>query len=541
MATYSQTPGLLNIKAVTGSHFSCQLNFGVDLSSYSFDSSIVLQEYPVKREQEITVTIDNAVSGIITLSLTESQTAEIGSLSNKKWYLNWVTGGIRQTILAGRFELSDIPIGQNIVTSTGVTINTQDVNITLSAFSNAALDGKQPLDADLTAIAGLSPNDDDFIQRKSGEWTNRSIAEVKSDLGITNVDNTSDVNKPLSTATINALSDKVNSNQISSFGYSLIDDASASEARATLELGNMSQQSAETVNITGGSATLTTPLGMSSGGTNSNLSPTNGGVVYSSSTNIAISPAGEIGQFLRSNGAAAPSWENVAGDWDSLAGKPSTFPPSSHTHPLSDLQQSSALTGQVPTWSGSEWIPQTPTGGTGDGATGATGVTGATGATGLTGATGSGLTGTTGATGLTGATGPAGATGPDGATGPQGDPGGATGATGATGASGFTASYLTEPPEDPEAGDRWVNTLTLVEYQYYDSQWVEINSVATGATGPAGGATGATGATGPAVDTTNFISNNLDDLTPIKVIRAITQAEYDSLGIYDPFTIYFIK
>jgi len=310
MATYAQTPGLLNIKGVVGAHFSCQLNFGTNLSAYTFDSAIVLQEYPVKREQAITVTVDNAAQGIITLSLTQNQTTSVGAISKKKWYLNWTVGGIKQTILAGTFELSDIPLGQNIVTSTGVTINTQDVDITLSAFSNAALDGKQPLNAALTQISGLSPNNDDILQRKSGAWTNRSVAQYKADLALNNVDNTSDVNKPLSNATISALSYKVNTSQISSFGYSLIDDADANEARTTLGLGTMAQQDANTVNITGGSAVLTTPLGLSSGGTNANLSPTNGGVVYSTATNFAVSSAGSSGQFLRSNGTAAPTWES---------------------------------------------------------------------------------------------------------------------------------------------------------------------------------------------------------------------------------------
>jgi hypothetical protein len=309
MATYAQTPGLLNIKGVVGTHFSCQLTFGTNLSAYTFDSAIVLQEYPVKREQAITVTVDNAAQGIITLSLTQNQTTSVGAISKKKWYLNWTVGGIKQTILAGTFELSDIPLGQNIVTSTGVTINTQDVDITLSAFSNAALDGKQPLNAALTQISGLSPNNDDILQRKSGAWTNRSVAQYKADLALNNVDNTSDVNKPLSNATISALSYKVNTSQISSFGYSLIDDADANEARTTLGLGTMAQQNANTVNITGGSAVLTTPLGLASGGTNANLSPTNGGVVYSGPTNFAVSSAGTNGQFLRSNGAAPPTWE----------------------------------------------------------------------------------------------------------------------------------------------------------------------------------------------------------------------------------------
>jgi hypothetical protein len=34
-----------------------------------------------------------------------------------------------------------------------------------------------------------------------------------------------------------------------------------------------------------------------------------------------------------------------------------------HTHPLTDLQQSSATSGQVVTWSGTAWVPQTPSGG----------------------------------------------------------------------------------------------------------------------------------------------------------------------------------
>lgn len=45
--------------------------------------------------------------------------------------------------------------------------------------------GAQPADADLTQIAGLSPTNDDFIQRKSGVWTNRNITQVKADLAYT--------------------------------------------------------------------------------------------------------------------------------------------------------------------------------------------------------------------------------------------------------------------------------------------------------------------------------------------------------------------
>jgi hypothetical protein len=42
----------------------------------------------------------------------------------------------------------------------------------------------QPLDSDLTAVAALSPSNDDFLQRKAGAWANRTVAQVKTDLSL---------------------------------------------------------------------------------------------------------------------------------------------------------------------------------------------------------------------------------------------------------------------------------------------------------------------------------------------------------------------
>jgi hypothetical protein len=41
------------------------------------------------------------------------------------------------------------------------------------------------LPTSLEEIADLSPADDDFVQHKSGAWANRTVAQVKNDLGIT--------------------------------------------------------------------------------------------------------------------------------------------------------------------------------------------------------------------------------------------------------------------------------------------------------------------------------------------------------------------
>lgn len=40
------------------------------------------------------------------------------------------------------------------------------------------------LGTDLTAIKALSPSNDDILQRKAGAWTNRTVAQVKTDLGL---------------------------------------------------------------------------------------------------------------------------------------------------------------------------------------------------------------------------------------------------------------------------------------------------------------------------------------------------------------------
>jgi hypothetical protein len=55
----------------------------------------------------------------------------------------------------------------------------------------------------------------------------------------------------------------------------------------------------------------TTPLAIASGGTNSNATPTLGGVGYGTGTAHAYTAAGTAGKVLTSNGAAAPTWETV--------------------------------------------------------------------------------------------------------------------------------------------------------------------------------------------------------------------------------------
>jgi len=45
--------------------------------------------------------------------------------------------------------------------------------------------------------------------------------------------------------------------------------------------------------------------------------------------------------------------------WSDITGKPTEFPPESHTHNVSNLTQSGATTGQLLQWDGEEWVPVT--------------------------------------------------------------------------------------------------------------------------------------------------------------------------------------
>lgn len=61
---------------------------------------------------------------------------------------------------------------------------------------------------------------------------------VKGDVGLGNVDNTSDANKPVSSAQQTALDAKLDDSQATAFGLSLLDDVDAAAGRATLVISD---------------------------------------------------------------------------------------------------------------------------------------------------------------------------------------------------------------------------------------------------------------------------------------------------------------
>ena len=113
--------------------------------------------------------------------------------------------------------------------ATGATANSSDATLLARANHTGSqaqstvtnlvtdLSNKQPIDTDLTTIAGLTATTDNIIQSVSSAWASRTPAQlktsltlVKADVGLGNVDNVSDANAPVSTAQQTALDLKAN-------------------------------------------------------------------------------------------------------------------------------------------------------------------------------------------------------------------------------------------------------------------------------------------------------------------------------------------
>lgn len=103
MTTVSQLPTLLNLDLQSGDEFAFEVNFSLDLTGYTATSQIVSASYgePVLTP---TTTITNPAEGIITVSLTETQTAALRG--TYRWSLTWVApGGVTRQVLYGFVEV----------------------------------------------------------------------------------------------------------------------------------------------------------------------------------------------------------------------------------------------------------------------------------------------------------------------------------------------------------------------------------------------------------------------------------------------------
>ncbi len=115
MADYALLPQNLNLQFVRGDEFWFTVDASIDLTGYTFSSSIYkatnVTNGTVTATQEVlqfTITTINLSTGQINLSLQESQTQSLNPTDRLRWYLRWVAPGVvTRTVLAGTVTVGD--------------------------------------------------------------------------------------------------------------------------------------------------------------------------------------------------------------------------------------------------------------------------------------------------------------------------------------------------------------------------------------------------------------------------------------------------
>lgn len=97
-------------------------------------------------------------------------------------------------------------------------------------------------------------------------------------------------------------------------------------------------------------------------------------------TEIVVGGRTETAAVASSTTTTSTSTQSLAtvattGSYSDLVGVPSSFIPVLHSHPLSQISQGTATTGDVITWNGSSWVPAAPTVSSGSGSETLSGLT----------------------------------------------------------------------------------------------------------------------------------------------------------------------
>lgn len=275
------------------------------------------------------------------------------------------TPSISATLVAGSIDESKLDTSVNASLDLADSASQPGHTHVISDVTGlqTALDAKQPLDADLTTIAGLTATSDNFIQAKSSAWASRTPTQVTADLipfsgdsgsggskGLVPTPTAGDGTKFLkgdgTWAAIPGGGDALVASPLSQFAAtsslqlkSVMSDETGSGSLvfadgpqiSTIELGHASDTtigrvSAGDLSIEGNLVYRAggTDVPIADGGTGQStataafdaLAPTTtqGDLIYHNGTDNVRLAAGTSGSFLKTNGAGAnPEWAVPAG------------------------------------------------------------------------------------------------------------------------------------------------------------------------------------------------------------------------------------
>jgi len=105
--TYSQAPAPLDLKATSGDDWGIQLTFTSDgttpinLTGYTWSATVFPIGLPASSVATIAVTETTPASGVIDLSLTDTQTSAL--IGPYRWSITYTNGSDTFTPVAGQF------------------------------------------------------------------------------------------------------------------------------------------------------------------------------------------------------------------------------------------------------------------------------------------------------------------------------------------------------------------------------------------------------------------------------------------------------
>jgi len=139
-----------------------------------------------------TITISSAGGGVSDGDkgdITVSSSGAVWTIDAATITLAKMANVATSTVFYRKTSATGVPEVQTLATlktDLGLTgTNSGDQDLSTYATTSAVAAAYQPLDSDLTVIASLTATSDNFLQSKAGAWASRTIAQVKTDLGLT--------------------------------------------------------------------------------------------------------------------------------------------------------------------------------------------------------------------------------------------------------------------------------------------------------------------------------------------------------------------
>jgi hypothetical protein len=102
--------GGMDIEGMVGDDVSFAVFFNyTNLTGYTFTAHVALSLPPLKKTWPMTVSVTDQTVGLISVSIPKVDTAKIGPVARKAWFLNWTdTSGKLRTIMMGYLSLNRV-------------------------------------------------------------------------------------------------------------------------------------------------------------------------------------------------------------------------------------------------------------------------------------------------------------------------------------------------------------------------------------------------------------------------------------------------